>query len=126
MSGEFTPRTYKIVLEGIAVNYLLYPHFRPFIETDSNSPTVIMTTNHVSEAHKVDFENAMGGTRKDDGRSGIFVYMRWSDTPEMGESVTITVWQQGAKKYGAPEPMHEDGFDPDNPTAIFEQGAIST
>jgi len=126
MACEFGPHTYKIVIEGITANYMLYPHFRAFIETGSNSPTVMMTINHVSEAQKVDFQNAMGGTRKDDGRSGIFVYMRWSDTLEMGDSVTVTVCQRGAENYGEPEPLPEDGFDPKKPTKIFEEGPIKS
>lgn len=122
MSDVFTPHTYKLVIEGIAANYMLYPHFRAFIETGSNSATVMMTTNHVSEAHKIDSQIAMGGARKDDGRKGIFLYLRWSDTPRMGDSITLTVWQHTAEKYGNAEALPEDGFDPSDPTAIFEEG----
>jgi hypothetical protein len=111
-------------MEGIAANFLHYPHFRAFIPTDSGSPTVMMTVNHVSEAQKVDFENAMGGTRTDDARTGILVYLRWSDTPRMGDSVTLTVWQDGASVYGPAEPLPEKGFDVENPTAVLHEGPI--
>lgn len=124
MSCEFRPHTYRIVIEGIAANYMLYPHFRAFIETGSNSPTVMMTINHVSEAHKVDFHSAMGGSRKDNGRRGVFIYMRWADTPRMGDSITITICQRGTEEYGEPESMPEGGFDPGNPTSVFEEGPI--
>lgn len=124
MVEQFSPRTYQIVIEGIAKNLFLYPHFRAFIETDSDSPTVMMTTNDVTEPHKVDFQSATGGTRDDDGRHGIFVYMRWSGTPRMGDAITITVWRLGATSYGEPEPMPEVGFDPENPTGMFKQGQV--
>jgi len=124
MTGFPTPRTYRIVIEGIAANFMHYPHFRAFIETDSDSPTVLMTVNHVTEAHKVDFENAMGGTRRDDDRTGILVYVRWSDTPRMGDSITLTVWQDGATEYGAAEPLPEEGFDAENPTGVLHEGPI--
>lgn len=124
MASDFSPHTYRIVVDGIAANYMIYPHFCAFIETGSNSPTVMMTANHASEPDKIDFQQAMGGNRKDDGRNGIFVYMRWSGTPRMGDAVTVTVWQDGAEKYGAPEPLPEDKFDQDNPTAMFEQGPV--
>lgn len=118
------PHTYRIVIEGIADNFMDYPHFRAFIPTDSASPTVMMTINHVTEAQKVDFENAMGGTRTDDGRSGILVYLRWSDMPRMSDSVTLTVWQAGASQYGGAEPLPESGFDAQNPTAALVEGPI--
>ena len=124
MADVFSPRTYRIPIEGIANNFYLHPHFRAFIETDSNSPTVTMTTNHVSEAQKVDFWSAAGGTRTDDGRTGILVYMRWSDTPRMGDAVTVTLWQAGATRYGLAEPLPEEGFDPHNPTAVLEEGIV--
>jgi hypothetical protein len=124
MSGEFSPRTYQIVIEGIADNFFIHPHFRAFVETDSASPTVMMTTNNVTEPDKVDFQTAMGGRRSDDGRSGIFIYMRWTDTPRMGDAVTVTVWQDGASRYGRPEALPEAGFDASAPTAIFEQGHV--
>ena len=120
-----SPHTYRIVIEGIANNFMDYPHFRAFIPTDSDSPTVIMTINHVTEAHKVDFENAIGGTRQDDGRTGILVYLRWSDMPRMGDSVTLSVWQAEASQYGAVEPLPETGFDPEDPTAVLLEGAIA-
>lgn len=124
MTGLSAPRTYRIVIEGIAENFVHYPHFRAFIETDSNSPTVLMTVNHVTEAHKVDFENAMGGTRRDDGRTGILVYVRWTGTPRMGDSITLTLWQDGATTYGHAEPLPEAGFDEENPTGILHEGPI--
>jgi len=126
MASEFTPHTYKIGVDGITANYMIYPHFCAFIETGSDSSTVMMTANHASEPDKIDFEHAMGGTRKDDGRNGILVYMRWSGTPRMGDAVTITVWQDGAGKYGAAEPLPETTFDHEDPTAILEQGPISS
>lgn len=125
MSELPTPRTYRIVIEGIAANFMHYPHFRAFIETDSTSPTVMMTINHVTEAQKVDFENAMGGKRRDDGRTGILVYLRWSETPRMGDSVTLTVWQSDATQYGAAEPLPEAGFDPTDPTNVLHEGPIT-
>jgi hypothetical protein len=124
MSAQFAPHTFKVVVEGIADNFFLYPHFRAFIETDSNSPTVLLTTNDVTEPAKVDFQNATGGSRRDDGRTGVFVYMRWTGTPRMGDAVTFTVWQQDAETYGVPEPMTEAGLDTDDPTAMFEQGPV--
>jgi hypothetical protein len=126
MTGQFAPHTYRVLIEGIADNFFLYPHFRAFIETDSESPTVMMTINEVSEADKLDFYNAMGGRKTDDGRSGIFVYMRWTGTQRMGDAVTFTVWQKDAQKYGVPEPMPEEGFDSANPTAGFEQGPVAS
>lgn len=125
MSSEFSPRTYQILIEGIADNFFLYPHFRAFIETDSASPTVVMTTNNASEPEKIDFQIAMGGTRTDDGRSGVFIYMRWTGTPRMGDAVTLTVWQEGATRYGRAEALPETGFDPAEPTKIFEQGHVA-
>ncbi len=124
MADRFEPRTFQIVIEGIAKNHFIYPHFRAFIGTDSDSPTVLMTTNYVTEAHKVDFLSAMGGTRKDDGRSGIFVYARWAGTPRMGDAITVTLWQSGATSYGEPESMPEAGFNPDDPTGAFKQGPV--
>jgi hypothetical protein len=85
----------------------------------------MMTINHVTEAHKVDFESAIGGTRQDDGRTGVLVYLRWSDMPRRGESVTLSVWQAEATRYGAAEPLLETGFDPENPTAALLEGAIA-
>jgi hypothetical protein len=117
------PLTYRIVGEGIANNYMEYSHFRAFIETGSSSPTVMMTINHVTEAHKVDFESAMGGTRQDDRRTGILIYLRWSDMPRMGDSVTLSVWQAEATLFGAAEPLPETGFDRENPTAALLEGA---
>ncbi len=125
MAAFAEPRTYRLTMEGIANNFMNYPHFRVFIETDSDSSTVLMSINHVTDAGKVDFESAMGGRRRDDGRSGILVYMRWSDTPRMGDSVTVTVWQSGATKYEAAEPLPEKGFDPENPTAALEEGSVA-
>ena len=125
MMNFAAPRTYRIVSEGIANNYMEYPHFRAFIETDSDSPTVMMTINHVTEAHKVDFESAMGGTRQDDGRTGVLVYLRWSDMPRMGDSVTLSVWQADATSYESAEPLPETGFDPENPTGALLEGAIA-
>ena len=125
MSGEFSPRTYQIVMEGIAESFFTHPHFRAFIETDSASPTVMMTTNQVTEPEKVDFQIAMGGTRVDDGRSGIFIYMRWTGTPRMGDAVTVTVWQAGASEYGRPEALPAEGFDPAKPATVFEQGRVA-
>jgi len=58
MMKILAPHTYRIVIEGIANNFLGYPYFRAFIPTDSRSPTVTMTIDHVTEAQKVDFENA--------------------------------------------------------------------
>ena len=124
MSDDFAPRTYQIVIEGIAETFFVMPHFRAFIETDSASPTVMLTINDVSEPHKVDFYNATGGSRVDDGRTGIFVYMRWTDILRMGDAVTFTVWQHGATRYGLPEALPEESFDPAEPTGIFEQGTI--
>jgi hypothetical protein len=124
MAEVFAPKTYRLVMQGIADNFYIHPHFRMFIETNSDSPTVIMTTNHVSEAQKVDFWSATGGKRVDDGRSGIFVYMRWSDTPRMADSVTITLWQDGATRYGPAEHFPEEEFDPANPVACFHEGAV--
>ncbi len=125
MADVLNPRTYRIVMEGIAENFYHHPHLRAFIETDSDSPTVMLTTNHVSEAQKVDFWNASGGNRVDDGRTGILVYMRWSETPRMGDSVTVTVWQAGANSYGRAEPLPEEGFDPADPTAVLEEGFVA-
>ncbi len=125
MTEQFQPHTFKIAIEGIANNFFDAPHFRAFIETDSSSPTVLMTTNEVSEAQKIDFQNAIGGSRCDDGRTGVFVYMRWTSTLRVGGVVTVTVWQQGAQRYGAPEPLPETGFDPANPTSAFKQGDIN-
>jgi hypothetical protein len=48
MSAQFAPHTFKVVVEGIA-DFFLHPHFRAFIETDSNSPTLLLTTNDVTE-----------------------------------------------------------------------------
>lgn len=125
MQSQFEPRTFKVLIEGIADNFFVYPHFRAFIETDSDSPTVILTTNELTEPAKVDFHTAMGGTRQD-GRTGILVYMRYTGTPRMGDAVTFTVWQQAATVYGAPEPMPEIGFDSDDPMAGFAQGQVSS
>ena len=83
-----------------------------------------MTTNYVTEAHKVDFLSAIGRHRKDDGRSGIFVYPRWAGTPRMGDAITVTLWQSGATSYGEPESMPEAGFNPDDPTGAFKQGPL--
>ncbi len=124
MESEFEPRTFKVLIEGIADNFFIYPHFRAFIETDSDSPTVMSTANELTEPAKVDFHTAMGGTRQD-GRTGILVYMRYTGTPRMGDAVTFTVWQQAATVYGAPEPMPEIGSD-DDPMAGFTQGQVSS
>lgn len=126
MGEHFEPRTYQIVVEGIAENHFIFPHFRAFIETDSDSPTVLMTTNNVTEPQKIDFQSAIGGTRTDDGRTGILVYMRWTGTPRMGDAVTVSLWQQGASVYGRAEPMPEDGFVPDDPTGLFKQGPVAS
>lgn len=123
---SFTPHTFRVLIEGIAENFVEYPHFRAFIETDSDSPTVLMTVNEVSEPAKIDFQNAMGGTRTDDGRTGILVYMRLTGTPRMGDAVTFTVWQQGAELYVSPEPVEEAHFDPADPLAIFHQGPVDS
>ncbi len=66
MAAFVEPRTYRLTMEGIANNFMNYPHFRVFIETDSDSSTVLMSINHVTDAGKVDFESAMGGRRRDD------------------------------------------------------------
>lgn len=124
MTEQFLPHTFTIVIEGIANNFLAMPHFRAFIETDSSSPTVMMTTNDISEPHKVDFQNAIGGLRRDNEKTGIFVYMRWAAIPRSGDAITVTVWQQGAQHYEAPQPLPEENFDPANPTGIFEQGDV--
>lgn len=126
MTGQFTPHTYRVVIEGIADNFFEYPHFRAFIPTDSDSPTVLITINELSEPEKLDFHNAMGGRRLDDGRTGILVYMRWAGNQRMGDDVTFTVWQADAYTYGVPEPMPEEGFDPTAPTAGFEQGHVES
>lgn len=119
---DFTPHTCKLFVEGIADNFMNFPHLRAFVETGSDSPSVLMTVNGVGEPHKVDFELAMGGARKDDGRKGVMVYMRWSETPSMGDAVTLTLWQQGAKSYGKAEPIA--ALDPAGPLALFEQGRV--
>ncbi|MGF1664828.1 MAG: hypothetical protein ACFCVC_00995 [Acidimicrobiia bacterium] len=120
MQSEFEPRTFKMPIEGIADNFFVYPHFRAFVETDSDSPTVLATTNELTEPAKVDFHTAIGGTHQD-GRSGVLVYMRYTGTPRMGDAVTFTLWQQAATVYGAPEPMTETGFDTNDPMAGFAQ-----
>ena len=40
----------------------------------------------------------------------------------MGDGVTVTLWQRGAERYGDPERLPEDGFNPDEPTAVFAGG----
>jgi hypothetical protein len=85
----------------------------------------MMTINHVREAHKIDFELAMGGTRKDNGRSGILVYMRWREIPDMRSSITFTVWQQGVESYGPVEALPEELFDEEDLSNQFELGALS-
>lgn len=125
MAIDFKPKTYRIFIESISENYLRYPNLLAFIETGSDNSTVIMTINHVSEAHKVDFELAMGGTRKDDGRQGILVYMRWLENPDMRSSITFTVWQQGAVSYGQVESLPEKMFDQGDLTKQFKLGALS-
>lgn len=124
MTEQFLPHTFKIDIEGIVKNFFVMPHLRAFIETDSSSPTVMMTTNDVSEPHKIDFQNAIGGSRRDNGKTGIFIYMRWTATPRVGDAVTVTVWQQGAQHYGTPQPLPEEHFDQDDPTGVFEQGHV--
>ena len=104
---------------------MVYPHMRAFIETGKADPSVMMTVNHVQDIDRVDFATAMGGTRKDNGRKGIFVYLRWNEVPTMGEETTFTIWQRGAAKYGEPETLPEEGFDPAQPTELFEQGGIA-
>ena len=126
MSGQFAPHTYRVLIEGIADNFFRYPHFRAFVETDSDSPTVMVTINELTEPGKLDFHNATGGRRLDDDRTGIFVYMRWTGTQRMGDAVTFTVWQEGAEVYGVPEPMPDAGFDPGEPTAGFAQGPVES
>lgn len=120
--SSFETKTYSLFLESVSGSFLLYPHLRGFIETGSDSAAVMMTINSATQAHALDAQMAMGGKRSDDGRKGIYVYMRWTDNPGMGDSVTFTVWQKGAEKYGKVEALPEKPFDPENPSAGFEQG----
>jgi hypothetical protein len=97
---------------------------RVFVETGSDNPAVMMTVNAVSEAQKVDFPIAIGGTRADDGRKGVLLYVRWQEAPAFNESVTFTVWQNGATQYGPAEHLPEDGFDQARPTESIVQGPL--
>jgi hypothetical protein len=120
MAGQFSPCTYRVVAD----NFIVQLHMRAFIETASDDPTVMLTLNDVSEVFKVDFVTAAGGTRRDNGQKGIFVYLRWTEPPKMGETVTFTCWQKGVKKYSEPVSLPEAGFDPRNPAGGFEVGEI--
>lgn len=126
MTAPFSPHTFTMHVEGITDNFFSAPHFRAFIETDSQSPTVMMTTNNISEPQKIDFQNAIGGSRRDNGKTGILVYMRWTEAPRVGDAVTVTVWQEGAHHYAAPTPLPENEVDPAIPAGIFEQGPVQT
>ena len=124
MTSEYNPKTFRIFIESISENFLHFPHLLAFIETGSDSASVMMTVNEVSEAHKIDFEMAMGGTRKDDGRRGVLVYMRWHEIPDMKSAVTFTVWQKGVAKYSQAEPLPDKLLDPNNPTNMIEHGPL--
>jgi hypothetical protein len=80
--------------------------------------------NDATNASKVDFVSAAGGALKKDCRKGILINMRWTHAPAMGDSVTFTLSQQGAERYGDPERLPEDGFDPEEPTAEFADGPL--
>jgi hypothetical protein len=118
MSQDLSPHTKQIVVD----NFFVGLHFRAFIETENDDPTVLFSLNDVSNAGKVDFVSATGGSLRSDGRKGILVYMRWTKAFDMGDTVTITLWQRGAEEYGDPQRLPEDGFDPEKPTAIFVGG----
>lgn len=118
MTQTLSPHTVQIVVPY----FFLGLHFRAFIETGRDDPGVLFSLNDVTNASKVDFVSAAGGTRKDDGRKGILIYMRWTHAPAMGDSVTVTLWQRGAEHYNDPEKFPEEGFDPDEPTAVFLGG----
>ncbi len=123
-SSEFmktlSPHTIRIVV----VNFFVGLQFRAFIETGRDDPEVLFSLNDVTNASKVDFVSAAGGARKDNGRKGILIYMRWIKAPAMDDTVTVTLWQQGAERYSDPERFPEDGFDPDDPTADFVDGRL--
>lgn len=120
MSKALSPHTRQIVVD----NFFVGLHFRAFIETGIDDPAVLFSLNDVSNAAKVDFVSVTGGARKDNGRKGIFIYMRWTKAFDMGDTVTITMWQRGAESYGDLELLPEDGFDPEKPTAIFACGRL--
>lgn len=113
-----SPHTIRLVV----IDYFLGLHFRTFIETGNDNPEVLFSLNDVTDASKVDFVAATGGARKDNGRKGVLVYMRWTEAPAMDDVVTLTLWQRGAGRYGAPEKLPEDGFNPDRPTAVIVGG----
>lgn len=114
-----SPHTMRIVVD----NFFVGLHFRAFIETGRDDPEVLFSLNDVTNASKVDFVSAAGGARKDNDRKGIFIYMRWTKAPAMGDTVTVTLGQRGAERYNDPEKLPEDGFDPEEPTAVFAGGA---
>jgi hypothetical protein len=118
MSQTLSPHTARIVVD----NFFVGLHFRAFIETGKDDPAVLFSLNDVTNAAKVDFVSVAGGSLREDGRKGILIYMRWTQAFDMGDTVTITMWQRGVESYGDPELLPEDGFDPENPTAVFVCG----
>ena len=120
MSQNLSPHTVRIVVD----NFFVGLHFRAFLETGKDDPAILFSLNDVSNAAKVDFVSVTGGALKDNDRKGIFIYMRWTQAFDMGDTVTITMWQRGAKNYGDPEVLPEDGFDPEKPTAVFVGGSL--
>ena len=123
MVEQFSPRTFQIVIEGIAKN--LFVSALPCVHRDR------FGQSDGDDDHQRCHRTAQGGlpernrgcTRRRRA-SRDFVYMRWSGTPRMGDAITVTVWQLGATSYGDPEPMPEVGFDPENPTGMFKQGRV--
>jgi hypothetical protein len=108
-------RTFRIVV----IDFFMGLHFRAFIETGREDSEVLFSLNDLTDASKVDFVAATGGALRHSGRKGILVYMRWTDAPSMDDSVTVTLWQKGVTRYGDPERLPEEGFDPHHPTAAI-------
>jgi len=113
-----TPHTIRLVV----MDFFLGLHFRAFIETGRDDPEVLFSLNDVTNASKVDFVAATGGARSDDSRKGVLIYMRWAEAPSMDDCVTMTLWQRGVERYNAPEKLPENGFNPDQPTAVIVGG----
>lgn len=113
--------TMRIIVD----NFFVGLHFRAFIETERDDPEVLFSLNDVTSASKVDFVSAAGGTWKAKDRKGVLIYMRWTKAPAMGDTVTLTLSQRGAERYGDPERLPEGAFDPDKPTAGFQGGRLS-
>ena len=64
----------------------------------------------------------MGVTKRDDGRQGILVYMRWREIPDIQSSVFFKIRQEEGEYYGHDEHMPEEMIDRYNRTNQFDPG----